>query len=614
MDRSVNQRGAAADKFGVDPVISLALSIGTKPGSYALLLGSGLSRAAGIPTGWEVTLDLVRKVMVADGVGEDDSADPLEWYRERFDRDPDYSEVIGGLARSQTERRNLLKKYFEPSDLERQEGKKVPTAAHKAIARLVARGCLSVILTTNFDRLAERALETEGITPNVIDASDSVRGAEPLQHAGVAVVKINGDYLDTRIKNTPQELENYDPETNLLLDKIFDEYGLIVCGWSGTSDIALKDALRRARSRRYTTYWVSYRKPKQEEEELAQALDGEVIESEGADSFFAKLEEKIEALDSMAEGDPLGPAMAVATVKRYLAEDKYRIRLHDFAAEVASELRRAVFSNDAFPPGEGYDPQEAVHKVQRRLKAYDTLCGTPVRTLVTGAYWSRENQIESFVKIFRSAVERPESPGGSFDPLWRQLELYPAVRLLYATGIVCAFVENWPFLRAVTRQVQIVHQSRYQLLPVGYGLHPVDFTRHLRRSDYTSYVFPDARYELPMTEYLRKTLREPLGDYITTDTEYTEAFQKFESLLAIVSMNLESTGAEHDPQGTHPPPSTFTYERSYGNEDSAYEKLKAEAREQGPEWGPLRSGLVEADVETLDVYFKNIDNSFKYQP
>lgn len=84
-------------------------------------------------------------------------------------------------------------------------------------------------------------------------------------------------------------------------------------------------------------------------------------------------------------------------------------------------------------------------------------------------------------------------------------------------------------------------------------------------------------------------------------------------MLAIVSMNLEPVGAEHGPQATHPPPSTFTYERSYGNEDSPYEKLKAEAREKGPEWGPLRSGLVEAAVETLEVYFKNIDNAFKYQ-
>jgi hypothetical protein len=64
--------------------------------------------------------------------------------------------VINQLARSQTERRNLLKGYFEPTEAERNDGKKIPTEAHEKIARLAAGGYLSVILTTNFDRLMKR--------------------------------------------------------------------------------------------------------------------------------------------------------------------------------------------------------------------------------------------------------------------------------------------------------------------------------------------------------------------------------------------------------------------------------------------------------------------------
>ena len=37
---------------------ALAIALQQDPGAYALLLGSGLSRAAGIPTGWEITLEL----------------------------------------------------------------------------------------------------------------------------------------------------------------------------------------------------------------------------------------------------------------------------------------------------------------------------------------------------------------------------------------------------------------------------------------------------------------------------------------------------------------------------------------------------------------------------
>lgn len=35
----------------------------------------------------------------------------------------------------------------------------MPTVAHKAIANLVKHGFIKVIVTTNFDRLLERALE-----------------------------------------------------------------------------------------------------------------------------------------------------------------------------------------------------------------------------------------------------------------------------------------------------------------------------------------------------------------------------------------------------------------------------------------------------------------------
>lgn len=47
-------------KFGVDSSKSLAISLTTAPGKYALLRGSGVSHAVGIPTGWEITLGLVR--------------------------------------------------------------------------------------------------------------------------------------------------------------------------------------------------------------------------------------------------------------------------------------------------------------------------------------------------------------------------------------------------------------------------------------------------------------------------------------------------------------------------------------------------------------------------
>lgn len=51
----------------IDPIHSLAFSIQANPGVYAHLVGSGVSRAAKIPTGWEITLDLIRRLAAVRG-------------------------------------------------------------------------------------------------------------------------------------------------------------------------------------------------------------------------------------------------------------------------------------------------------------------------------------------------------------------------------------------------------------------------------------------------------------------------------------------------------------------------------------------------------------------
>ena len=61
----------------INPTESLAFSMQANPGVYAVLVGSGVSRAAKIPTGWEITLDLVRKLAALRK--ENCDPDPERW-------------------------------------------------------------------------------------------------------------------------------------------------------------------------------------------------------------------------------------------------------------------------------------------------------------------------------------------------------------------------------------------------------------------------------------------------------------------------------------------------------------------------------------------------------
>jgi NAD-dependent SIR2 family protein deacetylase len=179
----------------LDPITSLAHNLHTSKGVYALLLGSGLSRAAGIPTGWEIVEGLIRRIAKLEGVDPATVHDPSAWYREAKGDDPDYSRLLDSLAATQEERRAVLHSYIDPGKEELEEGLRAPTKAHRAIARIVKNGYIRVILTTNFDRLIENALREVGVEPTVLSSIDDIKGAPPLPHCRCIVVKLHGDYL-----------------------------------------------------------------------------------------------------------------------------------------------------------------------------------------------------------------------------------------------------------------------------------------------------------------------------------------------------------------------------------------------------------------------------------
>jgi len=307
-------------------------------GHFAMLVGSGISRNSGIPTGWEIVLDMV--VHYAEMQGEDAGDDPAAWYRARTGEDPDYSKLLHQLGRSSTERSLLLRSYFEPTPDERARGIKTPTAAHRAMARLAARGVVQVFLTTNFDRLLEKALDDEGVVATVIGTPDALDGAVPLSHSEVVVVKLHGDYRDTRIKNTPEELEEYDPRINRLLDRVIDEYGLVVCGWSAQWDKALVSAVERCESHRYTTYWADVCPLKGRAASLLERRKGVFVDIDGADGFFDELERRVSVLEARPPRSSGAHSTAEAEVAAAVASQP--VAAPEPAQLAAAKPRRAV--------------------------------------------------------------------------------------------------------------------------------------------------------------------------------------------------------------------------------------------------------------------------------
>lgn len=285
---------------GVAPRVALATSMQAAPGMYAVLVGSGMSTAAGIPTGWKVVQDLIRRVAIAGGVDREKVADePEKWWTSQGHPEPRYDTLLSDVAKTDGARRALLRGYFDPPP--GQAGPIRPTVGHRALAQLGASGRVRMILTTNFDRLIERALDEVGLSSQVISSPAAVGGMIPLVHAPMTVIKLHGDYEMEGLLNTPEELARYPKEWQELLARVFDEFGLIIVGWSGDYDTALADAIRSSPSRRYPIFWTLLDgNLKENARRLIDLRRATVIDTLGADEFFADIVKRMARLDEIA--------------------------------------------------------------------------------------------------------------------------------------------------------------------------------------------------------------------------------------------------------------------------------------------------------------------------
>jgi phosphoglycolate phosphatase-like HAD superfamily hydrolase len=425
-----------------DALTQLAFALFENKGVIAILLGSGLSRAAEIQTGWEITVDLIRRVAQAQGIGE--QSDWAEWYRQRTGQEPNYSTLLEELTGSPNERRAILNRYIEASEEDREEGRKIATAAHHAIAELVRQGYIRVIITTNFDRLIENALREIGIEPTVVASVDALSGAEPIAHSACYILKLHGDYKDTRILNTDAELSSYPPEFDRQLDRIFDEYGLIVCGWSGEWDHALRAAFLRAPNRRYPVYWVARGKLRDGAQGLVNHRRARVISATDADSFFTSLLTRVQAVEQTQRQNPLSIELLVRSAKRYLSKSEYRIQLDELFTEEADRVLKEL-DGPEFDPTKSFNQDDFHHRVQK----YESITEPLARMVgVLGRWGENDSELPLVLSVINSLYRHSEKIGGGTIP-YVNIRSYPAVLVFTAYGLGLTYSERWAALHSL---------------------------------------------------------------------------------------------------------------------------------------------------------------------
>jgi SIR2-like protein len=571
--------------FKIEPLTSLAMSIHANPGVYALLVGSGVSRAASIPTGWGITLDLIDRLAAARG--EQTGGDPVAWFKRTYDADPDYSDLLDQLY-DQGSRHAKLREYFEPNDQEREEGRKLPTLAHKAIARLVRGGFVRVLITTNFDHLLEDALRNEGIEPVLVSTPDAINGATPLVHTKCFIVKVHGDYLDVRIKNTRKELETYDTRIDQLLDQILDGFGLIVCGWSAEWDPALRAAIERCPNRRYAIFWTALDEPGDAARKLIELRAAKLVRIESADRFFDDLAEKIASLAEAATPNPADVQMAIALAKRYLPDERHRIRLHDLILAEARESQSRLIDIEGTFQGGGLNMEA---EAQKR----ETACEKLLQLLAICGFHARGDQrtlLRGGAEVIAASLY-PTQGGRPLHPLL----LYSSAMAIYATSLAAiAAAQEATAAEMLMARADVWHGIQGRVLPL------------LARSDFNfgEMAQPNGqRIYAPISQFIFDRCKRFVVSLFVDAGAFELAYDRFEYIQALIAWDERDRNAA----------SQFYYGRwmwkaswsTLRGLPDMRQIVASEIERAGNSWAYLQPNLFNGSLERLRTVKQSLD-------
>lgn len=416
---------------GDDAALALAFSVYSNPGAYALLIGAGVS-APTVKTAWGVLVDLCEQI--ADLEGEDAGEDAAIWYEAKYGKEPEYGALLERLAPTGEERQRILANYFEPTRDDVEQGLKVPTPAHQAIARLVADGWVRVIVTLNFDRLIETALRENGIEPTVVASPADIAGLAPLHTLKACVIHLHGDYLTpTAMLNTETELAKYPKRTRALVDQVLREYGLVIAGWSATYETKLRDMVSISYPGRYSLTWVEPGSQSPVANDLLVRKHGRLI-PDTADNALGKLADAVSALSTRQARHPLSVPVAVQTAKRELSGRSVAIGLHDRLAAAFTTLHEL---HDLSVYNEQAKFDELVLRIEEAVQV-------PAALVATVAYWGDESTDDWWV----DELERFAVPlGGSGLTKLLDIKTVAGTWLAYAAGVGATAGRRFNLLR-----------------------------------------------------------------------------------------------------------------------------------------------------------------------
>jgi SIR2-like domain len=230
--------------------------------THSVLLGAGASKNSGIMTAAECIFDWKKEIYASKNLDLSNSdleiktpEDIQNWLVVQGEFPPaGHPDEYTFYAELTLTTEDARKAYFE--DLFKD---KTPSPGYLTLGRLIEKGLIKYVLTTNFDDLITKAAFQQNLVALEVNLDTTDNIYSQLNNKSFIKVALHGDYKFSKLKNTEKELDNQSEKLIDALKHYLTTNDLIVIGYSGR-DKSLMEALEAAfkNDGRGCLYWVSY--------------------------------------------------------------------------------------------------------------------------------------------------------------------------------------------------------------------------------------------------------------------------------------------------------------------------------------------------------------------
>src|SRR4030042_3159617 len=313
----------------MNPIVELAATALPGDKKFILFAGAGVSKDAGIPTGWDLMLKTAALLYASENEEVDPKVDLEEWFVASKYAQMTYSELIAQIYPNYPDQQRFLKEYL--TGYTTGEG-------HLLVAELARRGIIRAIVTTNFDHFLEKALEEKGLEAQVISTDEDLQHSEPLIHCRVVrIYKPHGTLGRGALKNTPKDLESLSPYMEKDLIHVLSEHGVIVLGYAGR-DKGIQRVLDQRSSNYYPLFWIDPCMPDGDEKSMIEQKRYTYIECKGASQFIRDYLRLLDRLDALAPKTSKGPSVPDLQHEMKIAQQPISPVYREFLVNMLSDI------------------------------------------------------------------------------------------------------------------------------------------------------------------------------------------------------------------------------------------------------------------------------------